>query len=95
MASVPEAIDRSIGDEMAPDDLQRLLRLTPEGRDVEGAQVVAFKADYFHSSGRRANEGPESGSRGAAARAVVCPQSTSGRFSPAAASQCTHATFPC
>src|SRR6266508_2594379 len=36
VASVPEEIDRSIGGEMPPDDPQRLLRLKPEGRDVEG-----------------------------------------------------------
>src|SRR5215218_6510725 len=40
VASVPEEIDRSIGGEMPPDDPQRLLRLTPEGRDVEGEDLV-------------------------------------------------------
>src|ERR687897_2840827 len=40
VASVPEKIDRSIGGEMPPDDPQRLLWLMPEGRDVEGEDLV-------------------------------------------------------
>src|ERR671919_1476006 len=40
VASVPEEIDRSIGGELPPDDPQRLLRLMPEGRDVEGEDLV-------------------------------------------------------
>ena len=40
VASVPEEIDRSIGGEMLPDDPQRLLRLKPEGRDVESEDLV-------------------------------------------------------
>src|SRR5262249_26524448 len=40
MASVPEEIDRSIAGEMPPDDPQRVLWLKPEGRDVEGEDLV-------------------------------------------------------
>src|SRR5215216_4896569 len=40
VASVPEEIDRSIGGEMPPDDPQRVLWLKPEGRDVEGEDLV-------------------------------------------------------
>src|SRR3954463_14657226 len=40
VASVPEEIERSIGGEMPPDDPQRLLRLKPEGHDVEGEDLV-------------------------------------------------------
>src|SRR3954447_7406037 len=40
VAGVPEEIESSIGREMPPDDSQCVLRLKPEGRDVEGEDLV-------------------------------------------------------